>query len=325
MSGLIAACTLILPAPLLLGTSAASAQTPAALPPGAPPSGTVVATVGTDGGVWIKANVPNIGSGYGNVNPSSWVGLAGRVLSPPAVVNVGGQPYYIAVGTDHNLYVRTLNTAWNLASAPGTFCNDSPGAAWNAISRILYIGCQGADHGLWVTAVPVTPGSVSFPFVGFTNYGGDLSAGPAVAYLGGTVNFLAVTPTGLVYYHGPSVGSPWVATNANCSFHLSADTTPVPGIPGGACRGADGQAWARKFVAFPIAAPFSTPQGGALLGGPGFADYSCDTGAAIVFAEGTDGAVWYHYVGDPTYTWYSIGGVVMGTTGAEAAALPNTC
>jgi hypothetical protein len=305
--GLVAGTAFVLPAALLMGTPSASAQP---VPVGAP-SGTVVAVQGTDNAVWIEANLPS-NSNYNSVNPDAWTSLGGQVLGPPAVVDVGGEPYYIAVGTDNALWVRTLETTWN-RFAP-SFCYDSPGAVYDSSTGILYVGCRGGDDGLWVASTPLSPGQISFPFVTWTNYGGVLGAGPAVGLSSGSPEYLAEAPNGQVWYHAASVDSGWVATNSNCvDTHLAADFNAGLGFSDGACRGADGQAWYGQAL-FP--APFDSAQGGALVGGPGIATDSSDSSAPYLFAEGTDGAVWVHQVGTPTYDWSFMGGQVL--NGAEA-------
>jgi hypothetical protein len=309
--GLVGGSAFVLPATLLLGSPSASAQV---LGPGAPP-GTVVAVQGTDNGVWIKANLP-LNPNYANVNPDAWTSLGGQVIGPPAVVDVGGEPYYIAVGTDNALWVRTLETNWN-SFAP-SFCYDSPGAVYDRATTTLYVGCRGGDDSLWVASTPLTPGQISFPSVTWTDYGGVLGAGPAVGLSSdSSPEYLAEAPNGQVWYHAASVDSGWVGTNANCvDTHLAADYDVALFESIGACRGVDGQAWWGSAF-FPT--PFNTPEGGALIGGPGIAVNSSSfpvSSPPYLFAEGTDGAVWVHEAKTPTYEWFSMGGQVL--NGVEA-------
>jgi hypothetical protein len=302
----VASLAFILPTALLLGTQTSSAQPPAAY------AGTVVAVQGTNSQVYIKANINS--AGYGGINPALWYSLGGQTVAPPAVVDIGNQPYYIATGTNGALFIRTINTGWN-QFAP-SFCFNSPSATWNGV--FLYVACRGGDSALWVARTLAAPGQISFPSVVWTDYGGGLSDGPATVLQGGFGSppaFVAPTSSGLVWYHGPAVSDAWVPTNENCvGGHLAADSGPGK-TPVGACRGPDAQAW---FSFLPGIPPFVTdPQGGVIVGGPGVTSANNDTGSPIVYAMGTDGQVWAHDTNAPTFAWAPLGGQVL--NGVEAA------
>jgi hypothetical protein len=58
-----------------------------------------------------------VGAGAG-LSPG-WHSLGGQIVGPPAVVEIPpeavtqvGQPLFIAVGTDHEVWERTLTTGW---------------------------------------------------------------------------------------------------------------------------------------------------------------------------------------------------------------------
>jgi hypothetical protein len=324
--GLAATLAFALPTTLLLST-----QTTSAAPPDSAYSGTVVAVEGTDNVTYIRANLPNT-PGYANLS-LGWVSLGGLDPNgPPDVVDVGGQPLYIAIGTDNALWVRTIaSTTWTrfpgLNGAP-SFCRNSPGAVWSGRTQILFIGCQGSDNALWVANTPATAGQTSFSNVTWTSYGGGLASGPAVAFpsFSSAVmpSFAAMTPSGQVYYHGPSVTDAWILSDWNCTgSHLAANSNPIGDFSTAACRGPaslDGtfHAW---FSPFPANQTFQADDIGgdlAAIAGPGVAWSSDDPGtSSIVYAQGTDNAVWARSVGAGPPVWQSLGG--QAKNGVEAA------
>jgi hypothetical protein len=242
------------------------------------------------------------------------------------VVDVGGQPLYIAIGTDNQLWDRTIATNWTVL-AP-SFCRNSPAAVWSSQTQTLFVGCRGSDSALYVASTPAVAGQTNFPdLTPWTFYGGALSGGPAMAFPAGSratvPSFAAMTASGLVYYHGPLVTDAWVPSDWLCSgSHLAANSNPNGVFATAACRGPlspDGtfHAW---FSPFPANQAFDPvlDMGGSLAAdaGPGVAWTNDEVPDAVVYAQGTDNAVWTRLVGEGN-TWASLGGQVR--NGVEAA------
>jgi hypothetical protein len=322
--GLTATLAFALPTTLLLSTQASSAA-----PPASAYAGTVAAVEGTDNQVYIRANLPGVPS-YAAVRVDRWVGLGGLDPNgPPDVVDVGGEPLYIAIGTDNALWVRTIaSTTWTrfpgLNGAP-SFCRNSPGAVWSRATETLFIGCQASDNTLWVANTPAVAGETSFSNVPWTSYGGALAAGPALAFPTGATrpSFVATISTGQVYYHGPSTGDSWLLSNWDCTGgHLAANSNPNGNFSAAACRGPvspDGtfNAWFSPFPASPTFDPILDMGGNlAAVAGPGVAWTNDEIPDAVVYAQGTDNAVWTRRVGEGN-TWASLGG--QAKNGVEAA------
>jgi hypothetical protein len=134
--------------------------------------------------------------------------------------------------------------------------------------------------------------------------GGELAWGPAITYTD-TTWYFAVTPGGELFYNQAGDGNPpagfVVATPPPRSPRRGAD-------PALACQGTDGQLWAGSGMNFLS----RTPEGGALVDGPGLAFGS--GGTLLYFAEGTDHSVWVKQ--PPDGSWTSLGGDVVGGVGA---------
>jgi hypothetical protein len=131
-------------------------------------------------------------------------------------------------------------------------------------------------------------------------------------------SFAAMTASGRVYYHGPLTTDAWVPSDWFCSgTHLAANSNPNGGWSIAGCRGPDGAAW---FSPFPANEMFGQDRaGGNIVNGPGVAWTNNDTRFSVIYAQGTDGAVWAHAVDQPTSVWTSLGGQVR--NGVEAAKI----
>jgi len=135
------------------------------------------AGAGFDGALWKQQG----GTG--------WTSLGGILAAAPAVVSVPngtvGAPLYIGLGADHDLWVRTNGLGWQPLDNSPVYCLDNPGAALvNATT--LMVACQGGDHHLYRATGSVSAGVLpTFNRSSWTDLGGILVAGPAMATVPG--------------------------------------------------------------------------------------------------------------------------------------------
>jgi subtilase family serine protease len=154
--------------------------------PGSPPGNAInftyaqpiaFAGAGFDGALWKQQG----GTG--------WTSLGGILAAAPAVVSVPngtvGAPLYIGLGADHDLWVRTNGLGWQPLDNSPVYCLDNPGAALvNATT--LMVACQGGDHHLYRATGSVSAGVLpTFNRSSWTDLGGILVAGPAMATVPG--------------------------------------------------------------------------------------------------------------------------------------------
>lgn len=262
-----------------------------------------VGAEGTDGELWVQT--PQLASG--------WQSLGGQIIAAPAVAAVPesaglASPLFIATGTDHSLWIRSLSQGWtSLTPELYTNCLDNPAAVVTgpASSPVLTVACEGGDDGLYAATVPVP--SSGLPSVSsWASLGGALGAGPAVAPLDGVITYFVTArfDNGQVWTRTNSTN--WEATPWNCVGH------PAAGIAQGGtttwfgCEGTNGQLWA---------GPASTglsDQGGAIE--PGVA-LGITSGADLMFAEASFGTNSV-YFRTTAADWASLGGSVLNGVGA---------
>ena len=211
---------------------------------------------------------------------AGWHSLGGTVISAPAVAAVPSTtaghpstPLIVAVGTNHELYVRTLSLTWRVLGP--SYCLDSPAATF--VGSTLYIACEGNGNSLYVATT--TMPSSGLPTVGaFVNLGGTLSAGPAMAVWNHTLTFFVTNATHGLLTRTLSAG--YVTQPASCIGHPAAGLDPVSGVTYVACQGLNQHMWvANSTSGFAAAAD----EGGLLVNGPGVA--ATNTGP-IFLAEG---------------------------------------
>jgi hypothetical protein len=269
---------------------------------GPPAPAVAVGAEGGDGQMWVQA--PQLGGG--------WHSLGGKLSAPPAVAappNPNGvtpaQPLFIAASTNRMLYIRSLAVGWQpLGSAPGG-CYGSPAAV--IIGTTLTVACRGANNALWENSAAV-PSSGLPQFTGaWTSLGGSLTAGPAVAPVGGTLWFFARGPNGHIFTRTLASGfkqMPWACIGSPAAAEAASGDTIF------ACQGQDrtldeahnsGTGWSS-----------AVSLGGQLIGGPAVA---ATTESTDLLAEGPHQAVWQWTA---LTGWTSLGGVVVGGVGAVA-------
>jgi streptogramin lyase len=265
----------------------------------AAPSTWVAGVAGTDGGLWTLAN-----------GASGFTSDGGGLLGAPAVVSIPQTlgprlPLYIATGTDHDLYVRGDTKGWQHLTTSPAFCIDNPAGV--VIGSTLYVACQGSDHALW-HAETAAPSGTNLPTISsaWQSLGGVLTAGPAVAAVGGTPTYVVVGTGNQIYQRTLSTGYSAIA-NWRCNGHpavaASGTTTYF------ACHGTDSALW---YATNP-GSGWGPAQSlsGVLIDGPGIAATSS---GPIFFAEGTDNALYHRGL---TGGWTRDGGKLQ--YGAAAA------
>lgn len=269
----------------------------------------LLAVTGTDGQLWTRQDSQPFAS------------FGGQLVGAPAVVAIPGSsgsvptPLFLGIGTDRNVYVRTPTNAWQALSTTPVACIDSLGALVTTSSgaQTLTVACEGTDAALYYAQTTLV--SSALPVVTrWTNLGGVLSAGPAVAAPGGRVTFYVVGSDGLVYVRDTT--SNYVAMSYRCTGH------PAVAVQGSnqyfACDGRDGALW--YAINTGVGWPAATSAGGVVTGGPGIA---ATTNQAVLYAEGSDGGA-YHIVltpGGSATGYLSDGGGVQGGT-AAAGLIP---
>lgn len=242
----------------------------------------IVAAVGLDGQLWVSGLTGSAGS--------SWQQLGGRLVdAAPIVVRGAFEVYFLGLGTDHNVWIRTPDQGWRPYGPDGTWC-EGPGAA--AVSDTFAVACRGADGAAWIasTLLPLAPDVVPTArgpeSVGWRSLGGRIPFGAAVTgYQPGQqqpeVAVVAVGEDGTPWFHTPSTG--WRQFSAEiCSGALAAS----PAFQAFACAAPDGQ----LKVFHPRTGTGATLLGGHIVGRPGVAVFG--SGQVDYFVLGTDDAVW---------------------------------
>ncbi len=272
-----------------------------------------VGVEGSDGGLWVQA--PQLGSG--------WHSLGGQISAPPAIAAIVGgpastlqQPYFIATGTTGKLYIRSLTAGWQLIGPATMTCIGGPAALVTGVLPqqpfTLTVACRGADNALWVNSAPLPASGLPQFTSPWTNLGGILSAGPAIATTPITVTFFVRGVTGAIYTRTMATGyslTPW-----SCSSQPAAATV-LPGASGTAyfaCQGPDHALWESEDAGGAGWTPLVS-MGGSLIGGPAIA--APTTAPLQLLAEGTTHALWTR---TSSTGWVPFGGTAVGGVGAVA-------
>jgi GH25 family lysozyme M1 (1,4-beta-N-acetylmuramidase) len=263
-----------------------------------------VGAEGTDGQLWAQA--PQLGAG--------WHPLGGKIVAAPAVAaapNSNGttpsNPLFIGTGADQHLWIRSATDNWQAVG--GARCIGGPAAVITGTTSsglALTVACRGTDNALWYSTVPVPSTGLPTFTSGWNTLGGVLSAGPAVAPVGGTLTFFVRGSNGQVFTRTVATGyasTPWFCTGQPAAaLQAATGTTTFACNASGALRESanNGSGWTN-----------AVSLGGSLLGGPAVAAASQETD---FLAEGTDQAVWQHTPAG----WSNLGGKVTGGVGATA-------
>jgi len=214
-----------------------------------------------------------------------------------------GSHLYIALGTDHQLWIRSDTLVWqNLAPSIRLYCIDNPAATLSGST--LVVACQGGDHALYSMTAAIPPAGL--PVVtGFTPLGGLTLYGPAVAVVNGTLTYFVVGTDGRPWWRTESQG--WSPLSAWCTGHLGLATSGATSYL--ACHGGDNALWVSTNSGSGWSG-FSS-LGGTLIDGPAVAGTSS---GPVYVVEGTDGAVWQ----TTGSGWQPVGGGILSGTAATA-------
>jgi hypothetical protein len=315
---------------VLVSVAATTTTTLAASPAETPAQAGII---GSDAGVWTKHDL------HPSSPSSSFSPLGGILTGSPAVVSLPnpaagqfGDPIFIATGTDHALWVRSLTGSWQHLSAGAIYCIDNPAAVIvnsPAAGRMLFtVACQGADHTLWYAQeFTGSPGSLPSQSLTWNSLGGVLTSGPAVA---------AVDPKGapsaqfeLTFFVTGTDGHVWTRTPASsgwsqmgwlCVGHpaaggsLSSANQGFTEISVFACQGVDHQLWTSRNIGSGWEA--ARAWGGILVNGPGIAVTPTWT---TVYARGIDDHLYQlSFSSQGVNGWHSNGGILQFGVGAAA-------
>jgi hypothetical protein len=275
-------------------------------PPAVAPAAAAVGAEGGNGQLYVQA--PQLAAG--------WQAEGGQIQGAPAVAalpNPAGStpasPVFFATGSNGELWMFSLTAGWAPVGPEGALCIGSPATAvtGTGTSATVTVACEGLNRQLYYTSTTM-PSSGLPTFNGpWTSLGGILSAGPAVAPVGGTLTLFAEGTNGQVF---TNTGSGYTATPWICTGTLAAATQATTGDTTFGCQGGDHTLWTAANDGTGWLAAQSL--GGQLVGGPGIAAASQQV---EFYVEGTNGTVWQW---TPLSGWASIGGIVIGGVGATA-------
>jgi GH25 family lysozyme M1 (1,4-beta-N-acetylmuramidase) len=271
--------------------------------PAAGPPASAAGVEGTNGSLFVEA--PQLGAG--------WHSEGGKIAGPPAVAatpNPDGSspvsPFFIATGTNEQLYIRSLTTGWQPVGPVRGSCLGSPAAI--IAGGQLVVACEGTNHALYYNAAAVP--SVGLPqFTSpWTSLGGVLTAGPAVAPVGGALTFFVLGTTGRIYTRTLATGfapTPW-----GCVGSPAAALQPSTGTTYFACQGTNHQLYEASSTGAAWTSAVSL--GGTLAGGPAIAATSQQVEFLV---EGTTHAVYQRTL---TSGFTCLGGAVVNGAGGSA-------
>lgn len=279
---------------------------------------------GSDGTVWgLSGSI-----GARPVLAGRWHGLGLSIIGNPVVAAIPrasapATPFYIATGTDHNLWVSSESKTWQPLAPTPVYCTSSPAATAVAQtpgtpgSYLLVVACRGNDGALWYARGAAASDPLSLPSLSdFASLGGNVTGGPALAAVApfdsvdGELTFFVNGADGRVWSRTLAsstwVEMPWACVGQPAAAAMG-DTRQWTGF---ACQGLDHAVW----LATTSGAGWTTfSLGGRVLDGPGLA---VAPGSWTVVAEGTDHALWQE---TDSSRWTSAGGCL--TAGAAGGAL----
>jgi hypothetical protein len=288
------------------GAAIATASTTAAqaAPSAASAPAVALAVEGTNGEMYVQA--PTLSPG--------WQPEGGQIVAAPAVVaapNPDGTspnpPLFFATGTTTHLYVRSLTEGWQQVGPVPAECLNGPAAVISGSS--LYVACEGTNHALYYNTSTWSGSGLPQFTTPWLSLGGYLTAGPAVATVGGTLTFFVRGTTGHIYLR--SVSSGYTETPWECVSHPAAALQASSGITYFGCEGTNHALW----VASNSGTGWSgtTPLGGVLVGGAAIAGTSAQF---EFFCEGKADALYERTLSSTG--WTSLGGTAVYGIGAAA-------
>ncbi|HVM26254.1 MAG TPA: hypothetical protein VM433_01095 [Mycobacteriales bacterium] len=267
----------------LLIASAAVAAVTASLTPGATAAERdviasadkpvhVVAVTGPDDRLWVRYT-----------NQPSWFNLGGALVDAPAVARGYRADYFVGVGADGNVWIRSLTRGWQPLAPANTRC---AGASAVVSGNQLGVACRGGDGALWA-GFATLPNNDTLPYVkGFASRGGSFRHGVSISDIAdSTAARFIYSGVGLDNrpYSRTDNGSWTSGTSATCSASFA--TSEFYEV--GACRDTRSEG----MLSFPIGQGGTVrPVNGRTIGRPGVAVLV--DGEARIYALGLDGSIW---------------------------------
>ena len=184
----------------------------------------VLALVGTNTKLYVKTTDQ---VGYDN--------LGGSLIDAPGLA-VGDQPYFVGIGANNNVYVRTYDQGWAPLGPKGTNCS---GASVAIAGNTMAVACRGSNGRLYVgKAVADATTSGRLPRItSFQNRGGQLLFGATVGVNKDAFYYDVIGTNHLVYEATDTSGLRLVTGSPRCSSSLAIDVVTGGGV---ACRSEDG-------------------------------------------------------------------------------------
>ena len=168
-----------------------------------------LAVDGVDRGLWVRGATGGFSA------------LGGVLIDAPSIVSAGGRTFYLGLGTDRNLYVRTDVLGWQRFGPVGTSCS-GPSAA--AVGSTIAVACQGSDNRLYA-AKATAPGQGLPSISGWTGLGGVLKHGVVVRAEGSGFRYTVVGGDDRVWSRTDSAGFSRVAGAPAAAGPIGVDST----------------------------------------------------------------------------------------------------
>ena len=175
----------------------------------------VVAVTGTDNGLWVKYT-----------DEANFRNLGGILTDAPAVALGYEADYFVGVGGDRSLWVRTLDRGWQRLGQANARC---AGVSAVVSADLFVVACRGDDNAGWVAWGQVPSGD-GIPTIGnFVRLGGVLKHGLSVIDAADYSNdnpranaiYIGVGTDNRPYFN-PGGGRPWqLADNTTCGGTLT--------------------------------------------------------------------------------------------------------
>lgn len=255
---------------------------------------------------------------YYQSDTRTFVSLGGATIAAPAVmVSPTNVVYVVVIGSNKHLYVRKANfpDTWRRADGPTTACGQ-PGVAMDPRSSApltAVLGCRGNNGALYASTATFTDGQDPV-WSTFTNLGGAITGGPAIAYTGSppTATFyvtgVASPPTPNVYSRTSTTGYVKVS-NYSCASvpAVSVNTTTFAfacrlqrGVPFVAINGVGRALTDGRFLRTPAIVASATAD------------------MVTLYGEGSNGALYERVVAPTLGSFRSDGGALLAGAGAAS-------
>ena len=146
--------------------------------------------------------------------PNGFVVLPGTIKSAPAIVSNGGTTYFLGVGKDDTVRIRTQDSGYQRISPRGTECQDVSAAA---IGEKLAVACRSAS-GRLIVGRSILSSTGASAFSQFTDFGGSMlsNTGPAVSGSSKGFRYTIVSKNNIVKRRSGSSGFGNVSDAPTC-------------------------------------------------------------------------------------------------------------